>query len=209
MEGRERGHGCGGLVLAAGASERFGGRPKALLDVDGEPAVVRIVRSLREAGVPEPVVVVGHRGRDVRAALEGHPARVVDHAAWAEGRTGSVQAGLRALEGADPIVLWPVDHPFVEAKTVRALLDAVHTDPVSVWFLPTYHVRSGHPVVLRASVGPRIRALGPDAPLRSLLPSIGAGVRRLPVSDPGVLENVDTPELFERARADHRDRRGA
>ncbi len=208
MGGTRRRGDAGAIVLAAGASVRFGGSPKALLAVDGEPAVVRIVRQLGEVGTLPPVVVTGAEVAGIRAVLAGGPARVVENPAWAAGRTGSVQAGLSVLGSGDPIVLWPVDHPFVEAKTVRGLLDAARTDPVSVWFIPSYRGRSGHPVAFRASVVPRLRALSPAEPLRAVLAPLGAGVRRIASDDPGVLANVDTPEAFERARAERAARGG-
>lgn len=53
------------IILAAGVGKRFGDagreRPKALLEVDGETLIDRLVRQLRRAGVDDVVVVVGYR----------------------------------------------------------------------------------------------------------------------------------------------------
>ena len=60
-----------GLVLAAGEGRRLG-RPKALLEVDGERLVDRAVRVLHEAGCSPVYVVAGATplgdigGHDVR-----------------------------------------------------------------------------------------------------------------------------------------------
>ena len=186
----------GAVVLAAGGSTRMGGRPKALLPVGDEPAVARIVRELAELGVGAIAVVVGDSAARIAAMIADAPARLVVHDRWAEGRTGSVQAGLARLPAADPIVLWPVDHPFVEAKTVRGLLDSTRGDLVTSWTIPTYHGRSGHPVVLRRAAVAVVAGLRADEPLRAVLPRLGLAVRRLPVADPGVVANVDTMEEY-------------
>jgi molybdenum cofactor cytidylyltransferase len=39
------------VVLAAGAASRMGHRPKCLLELDGVPLIVRLLRALREAGI--------------------------------------------------------------------------------------------------------------------------------------------------------------
>ena len=66
------------LLPAAGAGRRADpltrARPKCLLDVEGEPLIVRALNRLRdELGVEEVVVVVGHEADQVRAAVAGYP----------------------------------------------------------------------------------------------------------------------------------------
>jgi molybdenum cofactor cytidylyltransferase len=185
------------LLLAAGASTRFSGRPKALLPLDREPAVSRMVRICQRNGF-FPRVVVGRHGPAIREALEGSGADVVENTAWAEGRTGSVQVGLDAGGNWSTVLLWPVDHPFVQAMTLRRLRSAAVRETMGVWFIPTFEARGGHPVLLTAAALGRVRDLGRSEPLRSLLPGFGPQVVRVPVDDAGVTANVDTPAEFQR-----------
>ena len=152
------------------------------------------------------VVVVGpHRGA-VAHELRGLPVELVDSEHWMDGRTASVQAGLAAIPPDRDVLFWPVDHPFVRARTVDALLSARETDLLGVWFIPTFEGRGGHPVLWRPSVRGDIFDLRPDAPLRALLPEFGPQVRRVAVDDPGVVANVDTPEQFQAAATGWTDR---
>src|SRR5207248_414355 len=57
-----------GLLLAAGAGRRFGG-PKALALLDGEPLVLRALRTLEAAGCEPVRVVVGAAAPEVTALL--------------------------------------------------------------------------------------------------------------------------------------------
>jgi molybdenum cofactor cytidylyltransferase len=194
------------IVLAAGASTRFGGVPKATLLVEGEPAVRRIVRLARAEGL-EPFVVAGPHRAAIEDALGADDAPVLAHSGWERGRTGSLQAGLDACGEPELAVVWPVDHPFAEAMSLRTVLATSESDVMALWVLPTFAGRGGHPIVLKAGTFVAVRALPPDAPLRSLHATFGPQVRRVPVDDPGVVANVDTPEQYARAVAARREAR--
>jgi molybdenum cofactor cytidylyltransferase len=187
------------LLLSGGESSRFGGMPKALMPVGGTPAVRRIAGVCLARGLDPIVVVVGpHRG-PVAHELRDTGVTLVDSELWYEGRTASIHAGLEAIPVDRDVLFWPVDHPFVLESTADTLLAAPLTDALAVWFIPTYEGHGGHPVLWRSSVRSDILDLRSDAPLRSLLPEFGVQVRRVPVNDPGVVANVDTPEGYRNA----------
>jgi choline kinase len=61
------------LLLAAGYGSRLSSAqslPKPLTPLAGEPSIVRLIRQFHDAGISEVAVVVGHRGDEVRAAVE-------------------------------------------------------------------------------------------------------------------------------------------
>jgi len=61
-----------GVILAAGRSERFAGRPSKLLaELAGETLVRRVVRAALGSCLRQVLVVVGHTAADVRQALAG------------------------------------------------------------------------------------------------------------------------------------------
>jgi len=187
------------LVLSGGESSRFGGLPKALANLGGRPAVRHIADLCLSRGLDPVSVVVGpHRG-PIAHELRGLAVDLVDSELWYEGRTASIHSGLEAIPEDRDVLFWPVDHPFVSETTVDTLLRAPEEDALAVWFIPTYEGRGGHPVVWRSSVRADILDLRNDAPLRSLLPEFGVQVRRIPVNDPGVVANVDTPEEYRAA----------
>lgn len=60
------------IVLAAGTGSRLrfgGGAPKPLREVGGKPLLVRVLRSLEQAGIREAVIVVGFEGEVIRRRL--------------------------------------------------------------------------------------------------------------------------------------------
>jgi molybdenum cofactor cytidylyltransferase len=194
-----RGGPTAAIVLSGGSSSRLGGEPKALLPIGDRSGVRRIAELCLARGLSPVSVVVGPHRSAVARELRGLDVALVDSEHWEEGRTASVQAGLLETPADRDVVFWPVDHPFVRARTLDALLAARDTDLLGVWFLPTFEGRGGHPVLWRPAVRNDIFDLRPDAPLRALLPEFGPQVRRVPVDDPGVVQNVDTPEEYRSA----------
>lgn len=181
------------VILAAGESRRMGS-PKALVDVGGEPALARLARACAEAGVASaPIVVLGAHAAQVRAALPDLRARWVENPRPEAGRTGSLQRGLQAARAQTVLVL-PVDHPLVEAATLRALLAAP-----GAWVVPTRGGRGGHPLKLSGVALAAVETAPPEVALRDLPAMAGLDVVRVPVEDEGIHLNLDTPDDLARA----------
>ena len=183
------------VVLAAGASTRMGS-PKALVLLpDGSRALDRIVAACREGGCDPVLVVTGSDAEAVGAAARAAGAMEVENPSWARGRSTSVKAALPHLPaGTQGILLFPVDHPLVEALVVRALLEAAAAHPGASAVVPVHGERRGHPVVLAASLFPEIAGLGDDEPLRDVVRRAGSAVLEVPVESDSVLRNLDRPE---------------
>jgi molybdenum cofactor cytidylyltransferase len=161
------------------------------------------VHLLNLAEVRSVRVVLGLHAKEVQAAMPNEvreEVEWVEHPGWAQGRTGSIQAGLSGLPDEAEVVLWPVDHPLVSVTTLPRILRVAEDDRLSVWVLPEYRGRGGHPVILKAAARRAVFELGPEEPLRRLLPYLGPQVRRVPVEDPGVIVNLNTPQDYENAR---------
>ncbi|MHB1434953.1 MAG: nucleotidyltransferase family protein [Thermoplasmata archaeon] len=187
---------CAALLLSGGGSRRWDRHPKALIPVRGRPALEYMAGVAFRAGCDPIVAVTGPGQALAEASLGSLPVRIV-HVVDAPGaRTGSVQAGLAALPTDLDLLLWPVDHPFVRAETVTGLLAARTAEPSGSWWVPEFCGKGGHPVVIGASVLPRIRALRADDSLREARPDDATALRRLPVDDPGVVANIDAPDAY-------------
>lgn len=183
------------VVLAAGAGTRMG-QTKALVRVGGLTALERIVRTLNEAAVHQIQVVVGAE-REIVARAVPRPGAAVSNAEWERGRTGSVKAGLRSLPPQADLLVWPVDHPLVATSTVTALLSA-RGGRIRV---PVFQGHRAHPTWFSASLRSEILALGDDQPLHDVLRLDPKRLLEVPVDDPGVLLNLDTPDDLKKAEA--------
>src|SRR6266542_3178671 len=86
-----------GIVLAAGKSLRMG-RTKALLPIGADETFLsRVVRTLRDGGVDDVIVVIGADADVLRSAIarEKIPVRVVENPDYEQGQLSSLVAALR------------------------------------------------------------------------------------------------------------------
>ena len=182
-----------GIVLAAGASRRFGSQ-KLVADVGGIPLARRSVESLLTSSLDEVVVVVGSDARAVGASLAGLPVRVVVNTAYKDGMSTSLRAGLEALSpGCSAALVALADQPYVDASIVDRLLGRYRESRAAI-VAPLYRggVR-GNPVLFDASVFPELRAVTGDEGGRSVIARDPARVVlvEIDVDMPG---DVDRPE---------------
>lgn len=166
------------------------GRPKALVEVAGEPLVRRALRALTGGGVAPVVVVLGARAAEVRAALpDGVTA--VEAPDWANGMGASLRAGLAALPDAQAAVVHLVDLPGVPAGAVARL--AALAAP-GVLARAAYGGSPGHPVLLgRAHWAGAAGAAVGDAGARGYLAG-RPDVLLVECGDLADPDDVDTPE---------------
>ncbi|MBU6165796.1 MAG: NTP transferase domain-containing protein [Alphaproteobacteria bacterium] len=177
----------GALLLAAGRSSRFGGEHKLLALWRGQPLVAHVADAIAAAGLPPPLVVLGHDGERVRAALAGRAARFVVAADWADGMGRSLAAGIAAVPADwDAALVCLADMPAVEAGLIAALAAAAG-DVV----MPTWDGRRGHPVRWPRAAFGRLRQLSGDQGGRALLADFA--VTEVAAPSPACLIDVDTP----------------
>lgn len=171
------------------------GRPKALLEYEGETFLDRQIRLYSEAGA-RVVCVLGRDAAEIAGALKRAASAVlVLNAAPEAGQLSSLQCGLRAMQAdTEAFFFTPADSPGVRPSTLAALLEA--WDDGADFVQPSCHGRHGHPVLAAARMAAAFLALPPQAAARDL---VRRSQRRfVEVKDPFVLLDVDTPESYQR-----------
>ena len=185
----------GGLVLAAGAGRRFGGR-KQLAPLRGRPLLEHVLATAAAAPLDRVVVVLGADAGEVRARVRLHGAEPVACAQWADGQAASLRAGAEVLlaAGAEAAVVLLGDQPLLSPAAVRrvaAARDPARFDAVRA----TYGGRPGHPVLLERPLLTRVDELHGEEGARALLGSVA--VLDVDCDGLGSPDDVDTPEALE------------
>lgn len=189
-----------GVILSAGRSSRMG-RPKALLPFDaaGTTFMGHLASALRAGGVDE-VVAVGRAGDGaLRREAAKCAVRYATNTAADEGQLSSVLAGLAAVEerGASAMLLIPVDVPRISGATVSRVIAAWRASHAPV-VRAAWQGRHGHPVLFAREVFADLHRADPDVGARAVVRALGERVVNVEVEDPGVVEDIDTPEDYRR-----------
>jgi len=85
-----------GLLLAAGAGQRFGGR-KQLALIEGKPLVRHALESLAPLFAEDLYIVLGAYREDIQPQVEDL-ARVISHADWRHGLGSTIARGVDEIE---------------------------------------------------------------------------------------------------------------
>lgn len=181
----------GAILLAAGASSRLG-RPKQLLEIEGEPLLRRVARALLASEPLELVVVLGHDATRIGAVLDGLPLRCVIAADHAEGMAAALRAGIAALDPRCTGALVALtDQPALEASHLLALRDAWRNAPQRA-VASRYVGLAGVPALLPRAWFAELLALHGDTGARALLRARSGEVTLLDA--PALALDIDLPQ---------------
>ncbi len=184
-----------GIVLAAGLSTRMG-KLKQLLPIAGKPVVCRVAETMRSR-FRRVVVVLGHRAEDVEAVLCDSRVECVVNNCYREGMLSSVQSALRTIGPELDFALSLGDQPSLQVSTIDAVLNAWNQTDKGI-VLPTYGGKRGHPVLLGRHYTPHILALEAGVGLNVVTRGFPADTLEVALNASEILEDMDTPEEYER-----------
>jgi molybdenum cofactor cytidylyltransferase len=112
------------VVLSAGESSRMG-RPKALLPIDGQTFIERIVAALKQTKVGKIIVILGHNARELEAKISHLPVQILINTDYKQGQLSSLQLAVRDLQAdadCDGMLVHLVDHPYLAPALVQEMI---------------------------------------------------------------------------------------
>lgn len=177
------------------------GSAKALLpDPDGLPFIVRILRSLTQAGLQEIVVVSGRHHDSIEAVIPNDlAARVVRNPDPSRGQLSSLWVGMDEAIRSDTegLLMTLVDVPMVAVSTIQTVVDAWRASRAPI-VRPSVGERHGHPVIFDRAVFAELRNASLAEGAKGVVHSHSSEILNLPVEDRGCLFDIDTPADYER-----------
>ena len=181
------------VVLAAGFGRRYGEGNKLHQSLNGRPVLAWTLDVFSRLPPTSAIAVLAPDDALAATLALNAGFTPAPNAARATGMGGSIACGMQALgNDLDAVLIALGDMPRVAHSSLEALLAAFSaTDQIVV---PCFEGRRGHPVLFGARHFGALRQLGGDTGAREILKQHAALVREVPVNDPGVLLDVDTPK---------------
>lgn len=195
-----------GVILAAGESSRMG-TDKALLpwppSVGGQslPQETFLSAAIRSLALSTDfvLVVAGKNEALVAPVAYANGASLVTNPDPSRGQFSSLRVGLHEVlnRGRDAAVITLVDRPPASAATVQRLQDAYQSAPQNIWaVVPEFSGKHGHPYLAGRELIEAFLQAPPTASARDVEHRYQDHIQYLPVNDPFVALNINTPQDY-------------
>lgn len=186
-----------GLILAAGASQRFG-PPKQLLPFRGTTMLGWVIaQASRAVALDEVVIVLGRAADEVRERVDLNNLKVVENEVFNEGCASSYRAGLAALNpDADGVMILLGDQPGITPEIIDHAAQEwrAHEAPIAIC---SYQGRKGHPMIFARSMFEQLIGLHGDKAAWKLVDAAGGALQQIQFSLP-LPDDVNTQTDFQR-----------
>ena len=179
-----------GLLLAAGSATRFGSDKLQHNLPHGVAIAVQAARHLHSA-VSRVVAVVRPGSEQLADNLRQENCEIVVCPTAAEGMGASLACAVRAAGRAEGYLVALGDMPFVRPSSISAVRDALAGG--AAFAAPFWRARRGHPVGIAGPFYDELLALRGDEGAKALLAANSGRLLKIPVGDPGVIRDIDTP----------------
>ena len=196
----------GGVILAAGESSRMG-NDKALLawppaaegqTSSAETFLSAAIRSL-EQSTDFVVIVAGKNAPSLAPIVYALGSSLATNPDPGQGQFSSLQVGLREVmnRGRDAAIITLVDRPPAAIATVEHLRRAFEAAPSNIWaVVPEFSGKHGHPYVVGREMIEHFLQSPPTSNARDIEHQYEGRVEYVPVNDPFVAMNINTPEDY-------------
>jgi molybdenum cofactor cytidylyltransferase len=179
------------ILLAAGSATRFGS-DKLLHALPHEvPIAVQSARHLKAVFAEDLYAVVRPDTPKLAELLRAEGCEITVCKNAAEGMGASLACAIQAARRSDAYVVALADMPFIRPSSIEAVRDALLQGAALA--APYFRARRGHPVGLSSRFSDELAGLRGDEGAKQLLAAHASEIVKIPVGDPAVLRDIDTP----------------
>ena len=186
-----------GIILAAGASKRFGS-PKQLASFRGRPLLAWIIDAAVQSDLDQIILVLGSAHDQIleqlnEDLLESEISTFINHD-YRLGQSSSLQLGLSLVSADHQAVMFLLaDQPMTDASVINSLIRAFRLSPKSIC-VPVSNGKRGNPVIFGSKYFEALMNTRGDQGGREIIRGNPHDVHEVETADPQIFADIDTPE---------------
>lgn len=189
----------GGIIVAAGKTI---GRHESypLLKIGSISVIKRIVLTFQQVGISPIVVITGYEAEEIERDLADYGVIFLRNKEYEKSQMmDSAKIGLEFLQNkCDQVIFNPVNIPMFTPETIQKMMEC-GAQVIS----PSYHGKSGHPLLIDGALIPTILSYDGDQGMRGAIQSSGANRQWLDIDDEGILHDTDDIERLDQLLKKH------
>jgi molybdenum cofactor cytidylyltransferase len=188
-----------GIILAAGASTRFG-EPKQLLRLKDKCLLEWVLDAALNSMLSRVVLVLGYAHQKILEALPEklqHTRLGIEiNPHYQKGQSQSLRVGLSKVLNTFPAVMFLLaDQPLIDAATINCLLNKFWSSQKDIC-VPTFRGKRGNPSIFSQKFYKHIMKIKGDIGARQIIKTHPERVLEIEIKNPLLFSDVDTPEDF-------------
>lgn len=187
------------ILLAAGASKRFGKENKLLAKVGNAPLVQKTAKALLASRAAAVLAVTGFEASRVAEALSGLEIRRAYNADYEDGLASSIRCGIDSLPvDARGAMIALADMPGLTARLANRLIDAFEkAESEKIVYPVSEGGMQGNPVIWPRRFFPELLALEGDKGAKALLQDYNDACVTVSVKGDAAFKDIDKPSDLE------------
>lgn len=189
----------GGIIAAAGKT-KDARDPNPLVKMGSITVVKRIVLIFQQVNISPIVVITGDKAEEIEHDLADYGVIFLRNNEYESSRKfDSAKIGLEFIQNkCDQVIFTPVTTSMFTPQTLQKMMECGKK-----LILPSYHGKSGHPLLISCELIPAIMEYGGDMGLQGAIQTLGIEKYRLDVEDAGILRDMDNAHRLNQLIKNH------
>jgi len=180
-----------GIILAAGASNRFGGNKLLYPLRNGDPIALLSARPLCKI-IQKVIAIIPPHQNELEQLFRNEGIEPIIFSDAKKGMGASLSYAVRNTINAEGWIICLADMPYIRHETIRTINNNL-IDQTSIVY-PTYKNRQGHPVGIGGHYFQELSMLDGASGAQKILAKHKNNTLAISCNDPGIIHDIDTPD---------------